>query len=79
MVVEVSVSTLTGDKKTKNRIYARNGIPEYWVVNVEGRELIVHRQPGADGYASVVTLQETDTVSPLAAPTSVIAVRDLLP
>lgn len=79
LVVEVSVSTLTGDTTTKTRIYARAGVPEYWVVDVEGRRLIVHRQPSADNYGSVVVLDETATVSPLTAPASVIAVRNLLP
>ena len=79
LVVEVSVSTLTGDTKVKDGIYARAKVPEYWVLDVEGRRLIVHRAPGSDKYASVVTLDENQTVSPLAAPDAQITVRDLLP
>jgi Uma2 family endonuclease len=34
LVVEVSDSTLPGDRDDKGRIYARAGIPCYWIVNV---------------------------------------------
>ena len=80
LVVEVADPiTRHLDLNAKARIYARAGVPEYWVADVEGCRIIVHRQPGADNYANVVPLHENATVSPLAAPSSQILVRDLLP
>ena len=79
LVIEVSVSSLKYDLEIKSRMYARAGIPEYWVSDVEGRRLIVHRNPTADGYASVVSLSEGESVSLLSAPHAVFVVADFLP
>lgn len=37
LVVEVSSSTLGFDLTTKAQLYARAGIQDYWVLDVEGR------------------------------------------
>ena len=39
LVVEVSCSTLPTDRGIKQRIYARAGIPEYWVADLDGQRL----------------------------------------
>lgn len=52
LVIEVSVSTLADDREMA-AIYAEAGVPEYWIVNVPGRCLEIHRSPGPAGYASV--------------------------
>lgn len=51
LAVEVSDSTLNNDLGRKARLYARCGVPEYWVVDANGR--VVHQlwAPGAEGYA----------------------------
>lgn len=50
LIVEVSSSTLARDMRDKVAIYASARVPEYWVVDVNGR--IIHRfsKPSADGY-----------------------------
>lgn len=50
LVVEVSDSTLEYDQTTKQGVYARAGVPEYWVVNLVGNVLEVYQQPGPQGY-----------------------------
>jgi Uma2 family endonuclease len=52
LVIEVSVSSLSRDLAVKPKVYAAAGIPEYWVLDVEGRRLVVHTKPQADGYAN---------------------------
>jgi Uma2 family endonuclease len=79
LVIEVSDSTLHFDLTTKARLYARAGIAEYWVLDIAGRCMIVHRGPGAGGYASVVAYSERDSVSPLAAPGSALRIADVFP
>lgn len=79
LAVEVANTSLRLDRTVKRGVYARAGIPEYWLVDVNGRTLTVFREPGPDGWASETTLTDTDTVSPLAAPEARIAVPDLLP
>ena len=79
LVVEVSDSTLWRDKGQKATLYAVAGVPEYWVVNLTGRTLIVHRDPSGDAYQSIVTYDETQSISPEAAPHHAIALATILP
>lgn len=79
LVIEVAVSTLdydTGDKATK---YAQSNIADYWVIDVENRRLLVFRNPSPTGYSQPLVLTDTDTVSSLAAPNSIVSVKELLP
>ena len=86
LVVEVANTSLNYDRRQKAHIYAAAGVPEYWVLDVMGRELLVFRDPVADPaaarghrYATHTAHAEADTVSPLAVPTAAVVVRDLLP
>jgi Uma2 family endonuclease len=45
LVVEVSDSTLPDDRTVKKRVYARAGIPIYWIVNVIDQQIEVYTQP----------------------------------
>jgi Uma2 family endonuclease len=68
LVVEVSDTTLTFDLTAKAALYARAGIVEYWVLDVTGRRLIVHRDPQSGKYTTVLIYNEQESVAPLAAP-----------
>jgi Uma2 family endonuclease len=46
IVIEVSDSSLAIDRHDKTRVYARAGIPVYWVVNVVDKVVEVYTQPG---------------------------------
>jgi Uma2 family endonuclease len=86
LIVEVAESSLRLDRRMKSGLYARAGLPEYWIVNLVDRLLEVHRQPEAAAetaygwtYRSVEILRPPATVSPLRALGARIAVVDLLP
>lgn len=79
LVVEVADSTLGFDLTTKAALYARAAIVEYWVLDVAGRRLIVHRDPQAGRYVSVAAYGEEESVAPLAAPESLLRIRDAFP
>ncbi len=81
LVAEVSDRTLAYDLGRKAILYARGGIPEYWVIDLTKRRLIVHRQPDpANGtWCERIEIADDGTVSPSAKPELVIRVADLLP
>ena len=79
LVVEVSDDSLTRDRTIKQRLYARGGIPEYWVVAIPEARLEVYRDPVGDAYRTVRSLRAGETVAPLARADATIAVADLLP
>lgn len=45
LVVEISDSTLERDRSTKKRMYARAGIPVYWIVNLVDNTCEVYNAP----------------------------------
>jgi Uma2 family endonuclease len=86
LIVEVAQSSLSFDRRYKGSVYARAGITDYWIVNLRRRVLEVYREPVADAasrfgwkYDRVRILKATASVSPLAMPTALVAVADLLP
>lgn len=86
LVVEVSESTLVYDRGEKASLYASAGIADYWILNLVGRCLEVHRdpipmpgQPYGYGYRTYTRYFANDTVAPLATPSGVVKIADLLP
>lgn len=77
LAIEVSVSSLDWDLRRKGPIYARHGVQEYWVVDVEGRRLLIHRNPSAEGYLEVTEVGVGGAASPLAFPVLSVKVGDL--
>ena len=59
MVVEISDTTLRFDMTVKAALYARAGIVEYWVLDIEGRWLAVNREASHGAYHAVTWLGET--------------------
>ena len=51
LIVEVADSSLHYDKTVKLPLYARAGIPEYWIVDLKNRVLDAYRHPEAGAYA----------------------------
>lgn len=68
LVIEVADTSLRLDTRTKRDLYARAGAPEYWVVSIPNREVIVHRGLSNGRYAQVTALSERDTLSAACAP-----------
>ncbi|MBA4188343.1 MAG: Uma2 family endonuclease [Planctomycetaceae bacterium] len=86
LVIEVADSSLRRDREDKRRIYARNGITVYWIVNVVDRIVDVYTGPSGPtaitpDYASLTTYRPGDTVPVVLAGTVVgnVKVDDLLP
>jgi len=85
LVVEVSDSTLRFDTTEKARLYAAGGIADYWVVDINGRQLHLFRDPLKDAvtgearYATTTVIDAAGSVTALAAQGFSIAVADLLP
>ena len=79
LVVEVSDTSLDFDLGVKAELYARASIVEYWVLDIQGRRLVVHRDQQAGKYQSVVAYNEHESVAPLAAPESFFHVGQVFP
>jgi len=66
LIVEVSDSTQRYDRRVKVPLYARHGVPEVWVIDLENGLVHFHRGPAGDGYADI-SASEGPGVTPVAA------------
>lgn len=78
LVVEVAEATLQFDREVKRRIYARNGISEYWLINLRDAQLEVYRDCQGNDYVTTLTLTADNRIEPLLAPGVSILVAELL-
>jgi len=53
LVVEVPDSTVLHDRNKKRLLYARAGIPEYWVIDLQQDTVVVHQHPSAGDYDAI--------------------------
>jgi Uma2 family endonuclease len=65
LIVEVSQSSLPQDRLTKSAIYARAGVPCYWIINLRDRCVEVYRDPDRfkSEYRSVTRATGTDILT----------------
>jgi Uma2 family endonuclease len=85
LVIEVADTSIRRDRTLKGRLYARAGVPVYWIVNLPGARLEVYSEPSgptdSPAYVQRKSYGRTRTV-PLLLDGTVIAeipVPDLLP
>ncbi len=78
LVVEIADSSLVIDRGRKLRLYAREGIQEYWIVNLADDCVEVCRQPVGEDYTETRAYRRGESIAtgPRALP---VAVSDLLP
>lgn len=86
LVIEIADSSLRRDREDKRRIYARNGIAVYWIVNVADRVIDVFTGPSGPtaltpDYATTATYRPGDAVPVVVAGATVgtVNVNDVLP
>lgn len=77
LVIEVADTTLDFDQGAKRSFYARFGIREYWVVDINDRRLIGNSGPKDGDFCDIVEYGLEDEASPQALPNVKIAVREL--
>jgi Uma2 family endonuclease len=86
LVVEVSETSLALDRVHKGSLYARAGLPDYWIVNLQDHALEVYRNPEPNPgapfgwrYRSASIMGPGTSVTPLARPDGHVQIIDLLP
>ena len=79
LAIEVSGDSLRKDRRVKAAVYARFGITEYWIVNVEARVVEVFSDPDAANgvYRRILTVTPTETLTSEALPELSFSVAEL--
>jgi Uma2 family endonuclease len=78
-LAEVADSTLNEDRTRKAKLYAKANICEYWVIDVNKRQVLGFRRSNGDRYAEEFTLGENDSIELVAFPGIVLSMSQLFP
>lgn len=77
LLIEVADSSLFYDRGTKLPLYARAGVAESWLANIDARRLEMHQGRGRARYRNVHLPPADETFSPAAFPDLRLTLRDL--
>ena len=78
LLIEVSDTTITYDREVKLPLYARAGVPEVWIVDLNGRRVETYRDPTPYGYRELRYAYPGDTLMPAAFPDVTLKVDEVL-
>ena len=79
LLIEVAESSIRKDREIKTRLYAEAGVPEYWIVDLTGDEIVVevYTDPSPQGYRMVAAMGPDRILRPTQLPAVAIAVADI--
>ena len=78
LAIELSDSTRDMDLRRKPHVYARHGVPEYWVADRKAQNLVIHSSPTAEGYARVEVIAFGEPVEARTLPGLTVETASLL-
>ncbi len=78
LLVEVMEHSVAYDREVKVPLYARSGIPEAWLVDLEEVVVEVYQAPSPQGYQRVARLGRGDRLAPQTFPELVLMVDEIL-
>lgn len=78
LVVEVAETSSDYDRQIKIPLYARWGIPEAWLVDLDQDRVEVHRDPSPEGYRDVRAINRSEALAPVAFPDLDLRAQDVL-
>lgn len=78
LIIEIADTTLRYDRDVKVPLYARNGIPEVWLLDVQNRQLETYREP-INGIYQQRDCRRTGQIAPILYPDAQIDLTELFP
>jgi Uma2 family endonuclease len=78
LVIEVADTSLEKDRQVKLPLYAKAGVREVWIVDLNADRVEVYRGPSPDGYRDVRVFQRGEAITVEAFPDLALTVADLL-
>jgi Uma2 family endonuclease len=63
LLIEVADTTLTKDRELKSKIYAKNLVSEYWILDLQNRQVYIYRSPADDKYQVELILKSDENAS----------------
>ena len=79
LLIEVADSTVDFDRNQKLQLYARAGITEVWIVNLQDRRVETYSEPEGDQYGNIRHYGPGESVSPVSFPDIALEVERIVP
>jgi len=79
LLIEVADSIIAKDRSQKARIYAKNQVLEYWILDVQQRQVYVFHQPDEGIYREQIVLNSSDRLAMQSFPDVAIALDAMFP
>jgi Uma2 family endonuclease len=77
VLIEVADRSIDYDRKIKLPLYARHGIVEFWLIDLNTRMLERYTEAGAEGYGRHETLDSRNRINPVLLPEAIIDLNQL--
>jgi len=78
LVVEVADTSAEADRQIKVPRYARGGVAELWLIDLEREVVLAYRDPSGDAYQQIQLFHRGDTLKVLALPGPDVTIADIL-
>src|SRR5437016_9243314 len=78
LVIEISDTTLRYDRNRKMPLYAKSGVSELWIENLQEDLVLVYRKPGPETYSTSLTFHRGELISLAAFPEVLFKIEELL-
>jgi Uma2 family endonuclease len=78
LIIEIADLSLEYDRKVKSKLYAKAGVLQYCLVNLNGLQIEDHQNPTADGYSRRQIYAEDQSFNLVAFPEVKVKVTDWL-
>jgi Uma2 family endonuclease len=78
LVAEVMDTSVAHDRRVKLPIYARRGVPEVWLVEVNRSTVEAHTEPSGSGYRERRVVDRAGSLAPRAFPEIALAVQEMV-
>lgn len=79
VLIEVADTTIRYDRGVKIPLYARHGIPEVWLIDLQEKRLEIYRQPSSEGYRQILLPAKNERIALSLLPEVSILLTDLWP
>ena len=78
LVIEISDTTVRYDRNRKMPLYAKSGVPELWIENLQEDVILVYRNPDPETFSTSLVFHRGESVSFTFFPETVFKVDELL-
>lgn len=79
LLIEVADTTVPYDREIKIPLYARHGIPEVWLIDLQAECVEIYLQPSNDGYRQILRPAKDERIAPSLLSDVSVLIADLWP